>query len=203
MKTFFFLLSSTLILKNLKAQTNPNIVNEIGYVVFADGDTVRGKVSIDFVESEEPGNKNIRSMDVGRVVNIEPFATNAKSRKNQKVLCFFVRNTRYESIAIKDESALGFISKMATVNAANIHFYKSYYQAGIFSVFQDPINEIFFAIKKDGEEKAIKFFDIIKKKKAAKSFIESCEALKNLPKKELNNFKDVKLFVDFLNTNCK
>jgi hypothetical protein len=203
MKTIVILFSAMLICQGLSAQLNPNIVGEDGYVVFADVDTVRGKVSIEFKEKEEIGTTTIKSMDAGREVSIQPYPYNNKPRTKQKVLCFFARGTRYEPISIKDGSAVGFMSKMASGNAGNVHFFKSFYQAGNFSVFQDPLDDYNFAVKKTGDEKAFYFGDILKNKKAAKSFVEACEALKSQSKDGLNELRDVKVFADYLNANCK
>lgn len=185
------------------AQTNPNIVDEEGYVVFANGDTVKGKVSIEFKEKDEPGTTTLKSMDVGREVNVKENVATSKLRTKQKVTCFFVRDTRYEPIQIKDRSAIGFMSKMASGNPGNVHFFKSYYQAGSFNIFQDPLDDYNFALKKTGDEKAVYLSDIFKNKKVAKNFIESCEALKNKIKEGLNDLRNVKLFADYLNANCK
>lgn len=95
------------------------------------------------------------------------------------------------------------MSKMASGNAGNVQFFKSYYQAVDFSVFQDPLDDNNFAIKKTGDEKAFYFGDILKNKKAAKSFAEGCEAFKNQTKEGLNELRDVKVFADYLNSNCK
>lgn len=185
------------------AQTNPNIVDEEGYVVFANGDTVKGKVSIEFKEKDEPGTTTLKSMDVGREVTVKETTVSSKLRTKQKVSYFFVRSTRYEPIQIKDGSALGFMSKMASGNPGNVHFFKSYYQAGNFIIFQDPLDDNNFVVKKAGDEKAVYLNDIFKNKKVAKNFIESCEALKVKAKEGLDDLKDVKLFADYLNANCK
>ena len=153
MKIFAVLLMAICNCNVCISQTNPNIIDEDGYVVFADGDTVKGKVSIEFKEKDEPGTTTLKSMDVGREVTVKPYPSNNKPRAKQKVNCFFVRNARYEPIQIKDGSALGFMSKMASGNAGNIHFFKSYYQAGNFLVFQDPLDDDNFAIKKTADEK--------------------------------------------------
>ena len=203
MKTIAILFIAISVCKGSFAQTNPNIVDEAGYIVFANGDTVKGKVSIEFKEKDEPGTTTLKSMDVGREVTVKENSSYSKPRTKQKVTCFFVRETRYEPIQIKDGSALGFMSKMASGNPDNIHFFKVYYQVGNFSILQDPLDDNNFAVKKAGDEKAVYFGDILKNKKAAKNFIESCKALKSQTKEGLNELQDVKLFADYLNVNCK
>ena len=185
------------------SQSNPNIVDEDGYVLFANGDTVKGKVSIEFKEKDEPGTTTLKSMDVGREVTVKENSVSSKLRTKQKVNYFFVRNTKYEPIEIKDGSALVFMSKMASGNPENIHFFKSFYVAGNFTVFQDPLDDYKFAIKKLGDEKAFYINDIFKNKKTAKGFIENCAALKTKIKEGIDDLRDVKLFADYLNANCK
>lgn len=92
---------------------------------------------------------------------------------------------------------------MASGNAGNVHFYKSYYQAGNFSIFQDPLDDGNFAVRKYGDEKAFYISEIFKNKKAAKSFVEGCEVLKNKTKQGIDDVKDAKMFADHLNANCK
>ena len=185
------------------SQSNPNIVDEDGYVVYADGDTIKGKISIEFKEKDEPGTTTLKSMDMGANVTINPYPFNSRPKTKQKTQCFFVRQTKYEPIKIKDGSALGFMSKMASGNPENVHFFKTYYVAGDFTAYQDPLDNYQFAIKKSGDEKAFYINDIFKNKKTAKSFIENCSALKAKIKEGFDDLKDVKLFADYLNTNCK
>ena len=203
MKTIAILFIAISVCKGSFAQTNPNIVDEAGYIVFANGDTVKGEVSIEFKEKDEPGTTTLKSMDVGREVTVKENSSYSKPRTKQKVTCFFVRETRYEPIQIKDGSALGFMSKMASGNPDNIHFFKAFYVAGNFTVFQDPLDDYKFAIKKLGDEKAFYINDIFKNKKTAKGFIENCAALKTKIKEGIDDLRDVKLFADYLNANCK
>ena len=114
-------------------------------------------------------------MDVGRQVNIKEDKVSSKIRTKQKVNCFFVRESRYEPIEIKDGSAMAFMSKMASGNPSNTHFFKSFYQAGNFSIFQDPLDSYNFAVKKTGDNKAVYLSDIFKIKKPQKVLLKVAE----------------------------
>jgi hypothetical protein len=102
---------------------------------------------------------------------------------------------------------MGLLNKMSTGSGllSPKQFYKVYYEVGNYTVYQNPLDTANFAIRKTGEEKAVYVNEIYKDKKAARNFIENCTILKQRvdAKDTFADFKDVKMFADFLNTNCK
>ena len=188
---------------NTLAQSNPNVVNEDGYVVFAPNDTIRGKVSIEFMEKPEPGVMVLKAMNTGKSVSVMPYDVTQATFSKKEVICFFVRGTRYEAIRVKDASAFGMMNAAASGNGKKGIFYKNYLESGDYSFYQDAVDDYNFAVKKKGEERAYAVKDILKNKKAAKDFLENCQALKDKIKSGADDLQDVKSLVDFLNTNCK
>ena len=188
---------------NTLAQSNPNVNNEDGYVVFAPNDTIRGKVSIEFIEKPEPGTMVLKAMNTGKSVSVMPYDVTQATFSRKEVICFFVRGTRYEAIRVKDASAFGMMNAAASGNGKKGIFYKNYLESGDYSFYQDAIDDYNFAVKKKGEERAYAVKDILKNKKSAKDFLENCQALKDKIKSGADDLQDVKSLVDFLNTNCK
>ena len=188
---------------NTLAQSNPNVNNEDGYVVFAPNDTIRGKVSIEFIEKPEPGTMVLKAMNTGKSVSVMPYDVTQATFSRKEVVCFFVRGTRYEAIRVKDASAFGMMNTAASGNGKKGIFYKNYLESGDYSFYQDAIDDYNFAVKKKGEERAYAVKDILKNKKSAKDFLENCQALKDKIKSGADDLQDVKSLVDFLNTNCK
>lgn len=188
---------------NTLAQSNPNVTNEDGYVVFAPNDTIRGKVSIEFIEKPAPGEMVLKAMNTGKSVSVMPYDLKQATFSKKEVICFFVRGTRYEAIRVKDASAFGMMNAAASGNGRKGIFYKNYLESGDYSFYQDAIDDNNFAVKKKGEERAYAVKDILKNKKSAKDFLENCQALKDKIKTGADDLQDVKSLVDFLNTNCK
>ena len=182
---------------------NPNVNSEAGYVVFAPNDTIRGKVSIEFIEKPEPGTMVLKAMNTGTTVSIQPYDLSQATFSKREVICFFVRDTRYEAIRVKDASAFGVMTAAASGVGKKGIFYKNYLDAGDYSFYQDAIDDYNFTIKKKGDDRAYYVKDILKNKKAAKDFLENCEALKEKIKSGADDLKDVKSLADFLSTNCK
>ncbi len=188
---------------NTFAQGNKaNVNNEDGYVVFAPNDTIRGKVSIEFVEKPEPGEMVLKAMNTGKSVTVQPYDVSQATFTKREVVCFFVRDTRYEAIRIKDASAFGVMSAAASGNGKKGIFYKNYLESGNYSFYQDAIDDYNFAIKKKGEDRAYYIKDILKDKKAAKDFLDGCEALKAKVKSGADDLKDLNALVEFLKANC-
>ncbi len=202
MKLFLF---AVLILPALNtiAQSNPNVINEDGYVVFVPNDTIKGKVSIEFMEKTQPGDMVLKAMNTGKSVSVMPYDLKQATFSKKEVICFFVRGTRYEAIRVKDASAFGMMNAAASGNGRKGIFYKNYLESGDYSFYQDAIDDSNFAIKKKGEERAYAVKDILKNKKSAKDFLENCQALKDKIKSGADDLQDVKSLSDFLNTNCK
>lgn len=182
---------------------NPNIKDEDGYVVFEDGEKVEGKVTYYFYEEAPSGG----IVDLDKREIIKPYNASQMTKAKRKVSYFFAKGTRYEAVAIKESSVMGMLGKMSNPGGmlAKKEFYKVYYTIGNYTVYQNPLDANSFAIKKVGDEKAVHVKDIYEDKKSAKSFIENCPALNQKidAKDKFTDMTDVKMFADFLNTNCK
>ena len=89
-------------------------------------------------------------MDVGRQVNIKEDKVSSKIRTKQKVNCFFVRESRYEPIEIKDGSAMAFMSKMASGNPVIRIFLNHFIRLVILVFFKIHQIVIILQLKKPG-----------------------------------------------------
>ncbi len=182
---------------------NPNIKDEDGYVVFEDEEKVEGKVTYYFYEEAPSGG----IVDLDKREIIKPYNASQTTKAKRKVLYFFAKGTKYEAIAIKESSVMGMLGKMSNPGGmlAKKEFYKVYYTIGNYTVYQNPLDANSFAIKKLGDEKAVHVKDIYADKKSAKGFIDNCPALKQKidAKDKFTDMTDVKIFADYLNTNCK
>lgn len=178
---------------------NPNVKGVPGYVVLKSGEKAEGKVYITF---RQEGSSGIVDLDLGKTVTVEAADGKKKDYGVKNVSYFVAKEQRFEPLDVKEAAVFGIMAKVSG-DFGKLHFYKSDYQKGAFTVFQDPASGI-IVIRKAGDAQAYQAADVLKNRKPAKSFIESCDALKKKAEEKdgLADVTDARQLADWLSDNC-